>query len=238
MNSIPPATPRNLAADLCALLARLLLAFAAVPALGAIAGCEGIPVLVICRDEADARAACQGAAEAIAFLRGQGLNTAVPLEVDVVDDCVERHGWPVMGQTDTRTMRIEILSYAACQRAARERPTLGTAMSPDLHRSFVAHEVAHAIAQFNFAVPRPPVAAHEYVAYVTQFATMAPELRRTILARHDNAAWERLDDISEMVYFLAPEVFAVKSYRHFLASPHPREDLARLLGGRVGRQAQ
>lgn len=232
------AIPEIAAGWLVARLVLLLLAIAAAPGFGAMTECEGIPAVVTYRDEADARTACRGAADAVGFLRGHGLDTGVPLEINILEECVERHGWPVMGQTDTRVMRIEVLSYDACQRAARNHPILGVPMSRELHSSFVAHEVAHAIARYNFADNRPPVAAHEYIAYVTQFATMDPGLRQQVLEHHRNPAWESLDDISETVYLLGPEVFAVKSYRHFLASPRPREVLARLLKGSSGRRAE
>ena len=101
-------------------------------------------------------------------------------------------------------------------------------MDPDLHRSIVAHEVAHAIASQNLPEKQAFV-TQEYIAYVTQLATMPPDVREKVLANFPNNSFDTDEQINMTIFMMAPEVFAVKAYRHFLKPENGAAFFQRLL---------
>jgi hypothetical protein len=91
-------------------------------------------------------------------------------------------------------------------------------MEPALYRSLVAHEVAHAVAAANFEITNPAIQAHEYIAYVTMFATMAPTLRERLLARYPGGGYEDDGQMSSTILLFDPMRFGAQAYRHYLES--------------------
>ena len=97
-----------------------------------------------------------------------------------------------------------------------------------LHRSLVSHEVAHHIAPANFKIEKPAVVAHEYIAYVMMFATMAPYQRDRILERFPGDT-ERPFNLT--LYMLAPHFFGAQAYRYFTGLKDRQQFLERVLSG-------
>ena len=91
--------------------------------------------------------------------------------------------------------------------------------------------MAHHIAAANFKVEKPPVVVHEYIAYVTMFATMAPYQRDRILERFpvDGLASERAFNVT--LYMMAPQFFGAQAYRHFMQLEDGQAFLAKVLSG-------
>ena len=82
-----------------------------------------------------------------------------------------------------------------------------------MYRSLVTHEVAHAVASCNFAIPEPPIQAQEYVAYVAMFSMMNPNLRERVLAENPGAGFDSQLEMNEIVYLFDPMRFGVEAYR-------------------------
>ena len=162
---------------------------------------------------------CSGAAATIAFFEAAGF-------VHHVDDLTIRplppgdvqEGQPVIGCCDMLHKEILVLSYDDAVVASRKfPPAFGMPMSPALWQSFVSHEMAHAVAEQNFAVGARRQTVSEYIAMVVQLATLPPELRKVILDHYDAKGFEDADEISMILYDFDPAVFAVKAYRHYTA---------------------
>lgn len=124
--------------------------------------------------------------------------------------------------------RAVVLAYSAFTKYGT---WFDVAIDRSLYRSLVAHEVAHSIAAANFSMPSAAIQAHEYLAYVTMFATMAPAQRERVLAQYPLAGFEDDEKMSAMIYLFDPMRFGVRAYRHFLERTNGREYLHSVLAG-------
>ncbi|MGM0769553.1 MAG: DUF6639 family protein [Pseudomonadota bacterium] len=196
-------------------------------------GCP-VPGVTVFSDRAeDGELACQAVGTTLAFMRSQGFRVDIHFTIDLVDCPLILHGCEVAGTYDSRSFHIEVPSFSQAQLMAHRNPPFRMSMCHTMWQSFVAHEVAHAVAQANFRMPKPSREAHEYIAYVVQIATLPEPLRQQLLAAFDNQAFQHERQISRIFLQLDPEVFAVKAYRHYVAQPDPQAFFQRLLNRRL-----
>ena len=195
------------------------------------ATCLTPQTLVTARDTADHRLVREAVERVVERMCHYGLEPPPRIEIIVDEQAEDLHVNSRFGEFDPFEDRITTIALAAHMQAGQRHRLFGLPMSPGLHRSFIAHEVAHAVAQWNFEVPDPGFAAHEYLAYVFQLDTMHEQLKRVVLERVDVPAFQRADEISEVYYRLNPDYFAVKAYRHFLATKDRRALLRAILSG-------
>lgn len=199
--------------------------------LGSPIPCPNTNAIVDAVDVEDFAMACEVVADTAQFMQSHGFDVSDQLNVAVVDEITTLHPYPVFGQYDSHLKAIEILSYAACTKLSGERQIFGQRITEELHRSFIAHEVAHAYAHRSFRFNTPSVVAHEYIAYSVQLATMAAELRKTILKSINVGAFENKKEIGETYLSLNPDYFAVKSYLHMMKAENGKWFYQRLLNG-------
>lgn len=196
-------------------LASLALLFAAALLPAAVKGetfrCGNADAVVVSSGSAEAETACGAAAAAAGFLEANGLWMKGPIEIHIVAKFPAGKDYTGFGNYDRAARKAHVLSFPA----SREAPVFGLLMDRDLHRSLVVHEVAHAFAADNFTVKNPPWAASEYIAYVTQIATMPPALRQRALAVYQGTGFESPLQINPIFLMMAPDIFAAKAYRHF-----------------------
>ncbi len=198
---------------------------------GATFPCAGVPVEVSAPNAFEAGQACDVATGAIQFMRSHGFTTENPLRVRIVEHLPSRPYAIDLGQFDARTAQIKVLSYEHCREITRKQAPFQLSMSPALHKSFITHELAHAIAHENFSIPKPSREAHEYIAYTVQLASMDSALREEILALYPVDAFGDESEITSMYLGLNPAAFAVKSYKHLMSLPDPTSFYRRLLNG-------
>ncbi|MCG6967933.1 MAG: hypothetical protein LJE59_15655 [Chromatiaceae bacterium] len=217
-------------------------ALATLLILAATAGADDKAGLYACPDAAslsvatgdadDLALVCDGGASALTFLSGLGLSVPAALSIEVVHSLPPLYGASQIGSYDARADRIQVLAYACCAAmGTREDVLFGQPVSPDLYRSIVAHEVAHALVTANYSGETPSIVAQEYIAYTTQFVAMSPELRERILAASRISAFAGEQQMSAMLYFIDPQAFGVAAYRHFAAQRDGRLIVWRLLRG-------
>lgn len=208
--------------QLCALLS---------PPAGAEAlACPTAGVTVSHPDPRVAAALCDAVADTVAFMTAHGFERKTPVRIRVVDRITHSHLVSTLGAFNARDREIEILSYDAALAFLPDRPPFGVPMNPDLYRSFLVHEVAHAVAHPNFTA-RPTLASMEYIAYTVQIATMPEPLRRQVLAGVDTEAFGRPAEIGDQLLMFDPARFAVKSYLHFIRPENGAAFYRRLLSG-------
>lgn len=196
----------------------------------AVHDCAGAEVQVLADDVADARSACDGARDALSFFEGLGLNTSARLVVEVVPELPEQVGPKAVGCFLERPKRILILTYSEF---AKSDTWFKISVDRNMYRSLAAHEVAHALADCNFAMPRPTIQAKEYVAYVAMFATMDPNLRARALRRIPGEGFASETRINEIAYLFDPMRFGAESYRHYLKEDNGVDFLSAVLAGRA-----
>ncbi|MDK8464479.1 DUF6639 family protein [Marinobacter sp. SS13-12] len=177
-----------------------------------------VPGVTVFSERADeGELACQAVGKTLTFMRRQGFRVDTEFTIDLVDRPLSLHGTEVKGTYDSRSFQIEVPSFPQAQMMAQRRPPFRMSMSHTMWQSFVAHEVAHAVAQANFQVSKPSLEAHEYIAYVVQLATLPEAIRQQLLAAFDNPAFQHERQISRVFLQLSPEIFAVKAYLHYVA---------------------
>lgn len=180
----------------------------------------------------DRESACAGAIDAKAFLIASGMNTSGHINISMVPKLADASR-NAFGYFDRSTERIYVLNFEAARLAAGELGMYGEPMDRDLHRSIVVHEVAHLVAIRNLSDELPPVAALEYIAYVTQFATMPSAVRNRILVNNPSEGFAENWQINSFNLSFEPKLFAVRAYRHFMQAQNGAAFLKGLLSGEI-----
>jgi hypothetical protein len=189
-------------------------------------------ILVIHEHRFDALGAvCDGAEAARVFLRAAGFAVAEPIAIEIVDRLpveVDRHAVACYVDPEHRVYLLPPSKIAGLGSSGIDP------VDQFPYRSRVAHEVAHAIAAMNFRVSRPTIQAHEYIAYVTMFATMSAEVRAQLLSALPGRGFETADQINATLFLLAPTWFGAEAYRHYRSlGDGGRDFLRRILVGQV-----
>lgn len=174
--------------------------------------CPGtVPVAVQATRAADAGHACEGAARALAFLARAGLKLPERTTIDIIDRLPGELDGRALGCYVRDTRRVLLLSRAAFDATGG---WFGQPPDDELYRSAAAHEVAHAVVGCNTEGRPLPVPAHEYLAYVVMFATMAPPLRERVLTLFGGRGFSSTLQINTIVYIADPLRFAVDAWHH------------------------
>lgn len=186
---------------------------ASATAATAAAACAGNEVQVIGASANDLQDVCAGAQAAIAFLGARGVRPDGAVVIEVTSAVPPEAGPTAVGCYIADRKRIYLLPYADF----RLRKTwFGVPIDRRLYRSAAAHETAHAVAGCNFALPRPPIQAQEYIAYVATFATMEPSLRQRALRALPGTGFASEDRITAVFYMFDPMRFGAEAWRHYL----------------------
>jgi len=218
------------------LAAALLVAVAASNALAqASAGrheqrCEGIAVVVETSHPDTVATACEGARDALGFLHTLPRPEGETLRVELLAALPAGLRPDAVGCYAIRSRRLMVLE----QPLFLKRGTwFGVPVSPRLWRAVVAHEVAHALVGCHLQGRPLPSAAHEYVAYVTLFATLDAPTRDAALAAMPGRGFDHLAEINDVGYAFDPMRFGVESYRHWLRQPDRLGFLREVLSGAI-----
>jgi hypothetical protein len=190
--------------------------------------CDAGPAVVAGASRDEAAAACAGARDAVAFLAPAG--ATLPDRIDIELVAVMPAGLPpgAVGCYAMESQRVIVLRFEAFE---RRRTWMGEPVDRPMHRSIVTHEVAHAISRCHIGPRRLSLLAHEYLAYVTMFATMPPQLRDRVLAHYPGTGYDRDSQINILDYIFDPAAFGAEAYRHWLRHPDGAGFLRRVLEG-------
>jgi hypothetical protein len=197
--------------------------------------CADSTILVGPASHQDQHLTCEAAAAALSLMHNYNMELPPRLEIEIVDEINGSHDISRFGQFDPFVGKITVVSWKACKEAGMAWRPFGQPMDRALYRSFITHEVAHAVADWNFKIADPAFVAHEYLAYVIQLISMPDDLRASILQAIDIPAFQHTDEITETYYSLNPDYFAVKSFRHFMQAKDQTALIRRLLAGKLFR---
>jgi hypothetical protein len=193
--------------------------------------CTGSSVVVEAEDPADREAGCRGAEAAAAFLAASGVDTQVPVRITFVESLPPSAGaLPAVGCYVRSEDRVYLLSFARCQHKKLEHDVV---IDRPVHVGLVTHEVAHAIVRSDQRGATLGLVAHEYIAYVTMYATMPPDRRSQVLAQIPGDGFESELHINSFIYAVDPVRFGAQAYRHYLKPGVGRAFLASVLNGQV-----
>ncbi len=205
----------------CSLLASSLNAFSME--------CTGSGATITAPVRTDAEPACEAARYAVTFLAVNGLHITAPIEVRLVSELPQdrvREGMFACYSHLDNTVHVLTLSSLR-----NLQDSFGLKIDSVLHQGVVAHEVAHAVAALNFAVEQPSSVAQEYIAYVTQLATLPTNRREDILARFSDEPLRPGAAVNKLLLAMDPGRFAVRAYRHFVNPGNGAAFLQRVLTG-------
>ena len=190
--------------------------------------CDESAITVHAAAPTDANSVCAAAADAMHFLRAQGLEVNEAFEVFVVEALKPPISASAFGGYINSERRAYLLTFA---KIATRGTVFGLPADRTLYRSLAIHEIAHAIAAANFRYPDPPIEADEYIAYATMFATLPDSYRDRLLALYANANFASESEINPLVYVLDPFRFGILAYKHFTQPGNGAAFLRRVLNG-------
>lgn len=132
---------------------------------------------------------------------------------------------------DAEKNAIRILTYRAAVKATEANEQgLGRIATRSHWRSYIVHELAHAIIHAGCGLACLSRAIHEYVAAVAQLASLPTEELGELLIPYRNLEpFQHLAEITEIYYAINPHYFAVKSYKHYQQQSDPGTFLRRML---------
>lgn len=162
---------------------------------------------------ADRQDACRGAAAAWAFFRSLGLEPTATPTLEITPKLPPEAGETAVGCYLPQRKRVLMLPY---REFLKQRTWFTLPIGRELYRSLAAHETAHALAGCLFAIERPSIQAHEYVAYVAMLSSMEPGLRARVLRAYPGEGFDSEDRITPMFYMFDPMRFGAQAYRHYL----------------------
>jgi hypothetical protein len=171
---------------------------------------------------------CGSAEDALTFFSRLDLEPLHPLVVEVVSSLPDTVSRTAIGCYLEESQRVLVLTFAAVQ---KRKDWFGVPVDRSMYRSLVTHEVAHAVADCNFAIPDPTIQAHEYVAYIAMFAMMNPNLRDEVMARNPGVSFDSEREMNTIIYMFDPMRFGVAAYRHYLEKGNGDAFLLRVLSG-------
>ena len=192
--------------------------------------CGGQNVVVRAQERTDALLACEGARDAVQFLASQGLDATGEIAIEIVPSMTRAVSVSAAGCYLEPQRLAMVLCYSEFRKLGS---WFGIPVDRSLHRSLVSHEVAHCVAGCNFRIATPAIQAKEYIAYITQFATMEPALRERILSHFQGEAFAGDWQMGTTIYMFDCMAFGVRAYRHFLKLADGRAYLQAILDGRA-----
>jgi hypothetical protein len=195
--------------------------------------CVGTPALITASSQDDRELACDAVVSTLQLAQRFDMEIPPRLDIEVVDKLDSQYAAKRFGEFDPFEGKILVMSSSACKLAAQNWKPFGQQITPMLQRSLIVHEVAHAVADWNFKVSEPNFLAHEYIAYVFQISSMPKDLQSAILKHVEVPAFQDIDEINDIYYGLNPDYFGVKSYRHFMQTKERKALLHRFLAGEV-----
>ena len=209
----------------------IILLLVAWPAQAGQIFCDGLNTSVIASDAKDARLACDAVARATTLFEGCNIPALTrPLKIEVIDQIDEG----CFGLYHCGADWIELLAPSAM--AAKRQPNgIYTDLPIDrFFQSIAVHELTHA-AMEDAPCPFPAcLVRDEYAAYVMQMMSLTPGQRHQLAERTDLVG-RRIsrDELNSIMYFMAPERFAVKAWMHFTQRDEPCGFLGQLVDGTV-----
>lgn len=212
----------------------LLLALLPLPAAAApVSSCDPRPGIEIHgADRQTVADICAVVDQALAFLGHYGLAPRRPIVFEIVETELAGHGSAAYGSYDSRSDRIQLMSYAAIHRRWQEPLMYGEPFDRVHYRGAIAHEVAHAVVQHNLKTVLIGPTPQEYLAHATQLAVLPEARRAAIIRAMDIGPWESGDAISDVYLGIEPGKFAVKSYAHLTTLADPRAFVEILLNAK------
>lgn len=155
---------------------------------------------------------CQATDHAEETFRACGLKqTSDPIRIDLVQDLQEG----CVGLYHCGENWIEILEPPVLSDNVSSNNVFAFLPVDDYFKSIVVHELSHQLLD-NMPCPFEACAAsQEYVAFAMQIMSLTPDQRSLFEATHGLEAEISRTELNAMILFMAPNIFARKTWAHF-----------------------
>lgn len=206
----------------------------------AVTSTEARPDVVTCVSgharifHADARSAsliCDAADRTVIFLRALGIPFEHAIDVSIVP-ALELTRTNTLGFFDWQSDHVSMLPLDEVV-ALTPRANYRTLAPEDIYLVIASHELAHAIASDAFTIERPSRTAQEYIAAVVQIGILEHWKVDRLLSSFPGRGFRDPAEINLFVYQMDPLLFAVSSYRHFVAHDDGLNFVNALLSGEM-----
>lgn len=193
--------------------------------------CTRSEIIVVAGKSNEREDVCSALQNGLLFLRSIGLNFSGSLVI-TLSKTIPGNGYEsTLGLYDSRSNEIRLLDYESAVTASRQSPpAFGIPMSPAIWQGYVVHELAHAVAQQNFATGVPISTASEYIASVTLISTLPPAEQEKIIRNYPElSGFDEPGEITFGYYLLDPSRFSVNAHLHFSKPENGRIFIEKLL---------
>lgn len=179
--------------------------------------CEKSDICVIGGLQIEQDAVCVEAQNTRDFFLPLNLDFPVQLKVALKQQIQPSEDALSLGRYNPKSNSVILLDYQSAVAASHlAPPAFGVPMSFPLWRSYLAHEIAHAIIEKNAVASDDTLAPTEYIAAVAQLSTLPEDILQYVLSNYRNIpAFKDVSEITDLYYFMKPCEFAVKAYRHY-----------------------
>lgn len=174
---------------------------------------------------------CETIESANVFLESFGMRISGDLHITLYGKLPKNGMEYSIGYYDSQRNEIHLLDYQATLRASnRAPPAFGVAMNHVIWRSYLVHEYAHAAAQKKFTTGVSICIASEYIASVTQIATLPSDERTKIMINYPELkGFDGVEEITMALYMLDPSKFSINAYLHYSKPANGVQFIRRLL---------
>ena len=175
---------------------------------------------------------CNGSDKALTILATYGLAPKRPIVIEIVQQGLGNHGYLAYGTYDTRSDRIQLMSFEAILENNLQPRMYEEEFDLVHYYGAIAHEITHAVFHHHSTALAPGIGPQEYLAHAIQLLSMPQDRRDAILAKLDVSPWISGDAISDIYMALEPGRFAVKSYKHLTSTNDPHGFIQILLNAK------
>ena len=152
-----------------------------------------------------------------------------PVTVNIVEDL--KAGCVAIYHCDEND--IEILTPSLMQERRKPDGAFADLSNDEYFKSVVVHELTHA-ASDNLSCPfQSCVAAEEYIAYSMQIMSLDPQSQAQFEDRSGLARRISSDELSAIILFMAPDLFAQKAWAHLLQQKDACHYIGQLVEGHI-----
>lgn len=202
----------------------------AAPAQAVLHACPQLKAEVLTRQPTTVAEACAGAADALGFLAWLPRDPEEVIRVELVAALPSGLRPDAVGCYARGSRRLMVLERDLFLQRGM---WFAIPVSSRLWRAVIAHEVAHALVGCHLKDRSLAGAAHEYVAYVTMFATLDESTRMAALAAMPGEGFGHDAEINDFRYAFDPMRFGVDAFRHWLSQPDGRAYLMSVIRGSI-----
>jgi hypothetical protein len=165
--------------------------------------------------EQEVRLIRTGVANAEKILSDCGLKTERHHRILVVSGVLSEDGLHSFATYNPVNQTVRIRQFETIANLVKDDQIYEQIPPLELYSSLVAHEVAHAVVFDNLAGRDLQRAAHEYIAYAVQFASLGNAVRDKLADLLGGSVWEGLEAFTELMMLMAPHRFGLHAFFHF-----------------------